>query len=60
MMRDRWPTTPKLESWTFAEQATHKTTLIEKKAHSGDSWNAALVSLPNGVTKKGRKEYEQP
>jgi hypothetical protein len=60
MMRDRWPTIPKREGWTFAEHATRKTTLIEKKAHSSGSWNAALVSVPNGVTKKGRNEYEQP
>jgi hypothetical protein len=44
----------------FAEHATRKTTLIEKKAHSGGLGNAALVSVPNGVTKKGRNEYEQP
>jgi len=32
----------------------------DKKAHSGGLGNAALVSVPNGVPKKGRNEYEQP
>jgi hypothetical protein len=45
---------------TFAEHATRKTTLIEKKAHSGGLGNAALVSVANGVAKKGRNEYERP
>jgi hypothetical protein len=54
MMRDRWPTIPKREGWTFAEHATRKT-LIEKKAHSGGLGNAALVSVPNGVPKKREK-----
>ena len=50
----------KTGGWTFAEHATRKTTLIEMKAHSGGLGNAALASVPNGVTKKGRNEYEQP
>jgi hypothetical protein len=60
MSRDRWPTIPKRKGWTFAEHATRKMTLIEKKAHAGGLGNAALVSVPNSVPKKGRNEYEQP
>jgi hypothetical protein len=31
-----------------------------KEAHSGGLGNAALVSVPNGVPKKRKNDYEQP
>jgi hypothetical protein len=46
---------PKREGWTFAEHATRKTTLIEKKAHARGLGNAALVSVLNGVPKEREK-----